>query len=68
MGTKSKSSKKPKLTGRHLGNVHDSMAATMAGSDSPSSQDGKGSTPEKHKMTFAQHQHELQQQKSASHK
>ena len=68
MATKSKSGKKPKLTDRHFGNTHAQMSTAIAASDSPSNQDGIGTTPQKHKMSFAQHQHELQQQKSTSHK
>ena len=68
MGTKSHNARKPKLIGRHLGSFNERMP-TMAGADSPLTQDGKNAAPEKHKMSFAQHQHELQlQQKSTSHK
>jgi hypothetical protein len=68
MATKSKSGKKPKLTDRHSGNTQVQMSAAKTGSDSPSNQDGLGATPQKHKMSFAQHQHELQRQNATSHK
>jgi hypothetical protein len=69
MGTKSKSTKKPKLADRHSGNSHDQTLTAMTGADSASSQEGSGTTPRKHKMSFAQHQHELQHQaKSTAHK
>ncbi len=68
MATKSKSGKKPKLSDRHFGTTSAQMSTALAGSSSPANQDGIGTMPQKHKMSFAQHQHELQQQKSTAHK
>jgi hypothetical protein len=69
MGTKSKSAKKPKLAGRPSGNSQDQIPTAMTGGNSPSSQEGSDTMPRKHKMSFAQHQHELQHQaKSPAHK
>jgi hypothetical protein len=52
MATKSHNAKKPKLAGHHLGSAQDEMPAVLAG--------------EKHKMSFAQHQHEQQLEHTAS--
>jgi hypothetical protein len=66
MTTKSHNAKKPKLAGHHLGNSNNQIPSILASSDSSVSNGGEGSTPEKHKMSFAQHQHELQIERTAS--
>jgi hypothetical protein len=66
MSTKSHNAKKPKLAGHHLGNSHDPIPSVAAGPDALSSNSGEGSAPEKHKMSFAQHQHEQQVERTAS--
>ena len=53
MTTKSHNAKKPKLAG-HPGSVADSDPAAIEGA------------PAKHKMSFAQHQHELQAEHAAA--
>ena len=49
MPTKGHNAKKPKLAG-HTGHAHDASALLPPGD--------AGATPDKHKMSFAQHQHE----------
>jgi hypothetical protein len=61
MTSKSHNAKKPKLAGHHLGGAHD-PSSVQASPDSPLSE---GTTPEKHKMSFAQHQHEQQSEHNA---
>ena len=51
MTTKSHNAKKPKLAGHADGQA----PSAQTGSDAPT-----GDAPAKHKMSFAQHQHELQ--------
>ena len=62
MTTKSHNAKKPKLAEHHPGPAHDQ--APLAGS--PISQGDEGAIPGKHKMSFAQHQHEQDLERTAS--
>jgi len=57
MTTKSHNAKKPKLAGHADGQA----PSAQTGSDAPS-----GDAPAKHKMSFAQHQHELQAEHTAT--
>ena len=64
MSTKSHNAKKPKLAEHHLGTSHEPIPSDGASPDSSPSMEG--SRPEKHKMSFAQHQHEIQVERTAS--
>ena len=55
MTSKSHNAKKPKLAAH----THEPAATLLAGTE--------GAAPDKHKMSFAQHQHELQAERITSH-
>lgn len=61
MTTKSHNAKKPKLADHHSGAAQDQAPSAQPGDP----QAGEGATPEKHKMSFAQHQHELENANAA---
>jgi hypothetical protein len=58
MATKSHNARKPKLAGHPAGNPNHQMPAGLVADPN--------AAPEKHKMSFAQHQHELQVEHTAS--
>jgi len=62
MTTKSHNAKKPRLADHHA----DRSDSAPAGSEAPLGPGGEGSAPVKHKMSFAQHQHELQAEHPAA--
>lgn len=64
MTTKSHNAKKPKLAEHHAGHAHEQTPSVLPGS--PLASGGEAAAPGKHKMSFAQHQHELQVEHTAS--
>ena len=60
MSSRGHNVKKPKLAGLHAGNAHDQKVSGSAGDGASAGSLGEGAAPEKHKMSFAQHQHEQQ--------
>ena len=63
MSTKSHNAKKPKLASHQLGHGHEALPSGPASLEGAL---GQGSAPEKHRMSFAQHQHERLPEHAAS--
>jgi hypothetical protein len=58
MTSKAHNAKKPKLASHHVDNSHHQMSSLVPGAEAPVSNGSEGTAPEKHKLSFAQHQHE----------